>query len=103
MQSGIRYKAYPTAEQAEVLSQWIGCARVIWNAKCDEDRYLRTLARHCLPIKIYPKPDKSYSQFKTELTPLAERLSVPDSSQQCRHLGEHLLQVFQERMWPSSS
>lgn len=69
MQTGIRYKAYPTAEQAEVLSQWIGCARVIWNAKCDEDRYLRTFARKYLPIKTYAQPDKSYSQYKTELTP----------------------------------
>ena len=69
MQTGIRYKAYPTVEQAERLSQWIGCARVVWNAKCDEDHYLRTFARKYLPIKTYVAPNKSYSHFKTELTP----------------------------------
>lgn len=69
MLTGIRYKATPTDHQAQVLSQWIGCARVIWNAKCDEDRYLRTFARKYLPVGTFPKPDKSYSQYKTELTP----------------------------------
>lgn len=69
MQTGIRYRAYPSVEQAESLSQWIGCARVIWNAKCDEDQYLRSFASKYLPIKTYAQPDKSYGQYKTELTP----------------------------------
>lgn len=69
MQTGIRYAADPTREQAETLSQWIGCARVVWNAKCDEDRYLRTFARKYLPVNTYVTPDKAYSQYKTDLTP----------------------------------
>lgn len=69
MLTGIRYKATPSDHQAQVLSQWIGCARVIRNAKCDEDRYLRTFARNYLPVGTFPKPDKSYSQYKTALTP----------------------------------
>ena len=69
MLTGIRYKAKPTDNQAQVLAQWIGCARVIWNAKCDEDQYLRTFARKYLPVGTFPKPDKSYSQYKTDLTP----------------------------------
>jgi len=69
MLTGIRYQAKPTADQAERLAQWIGCARVIWNAKCDEDSYLRTFARKYLPVGTFPKPDKSYSQYKTALTP----------------------------------
>lgn len=69
MLTGIRYKATPTDHQARTLAQWIGCARMIWNAKCDEDRYLRAFARKYLPVGTYPKPDKAYSQYKTELTP----------------------------------
>ena len=68
MLTGIRFKAYPSAEQAQVLSQWIGCARVIWNAKCDEDRYLRTFARKYLPIGTFPELNKQYSHFKSEET-----------------------------------
>ncbi|WP_278386772.1 RNA-guided endonuclease InsQ/TnpB family protein [Stutzerimonas kunmingensis] len=68
VQTGIRLKAYPTAEQAKSLSQWIGCARVIWNAKCDEDHYLRTFARKYLPLGTFPEPNKQYSHFKSEET-----------------------------------
>lgn len=68
MLTGIRFKAYPTAEQAQTLSQWLGCARVIWNAKCDEDKYLRTFARKYLPIGTFPEVNKAYSHFKSEDT-----------------------------------
>lgn len=69
MLTGIRFRAYPTPEQARTLSQWIGCARVIWNAKCDEDQYLRTFARKYLPVGTWPPIDKTYAQYKTEKTP----------------------------------
>lgn len=68
MLTGIRFKAYPTAEQAQTLSQWLGCARVIWNAKHDEDKYLRTFARKYLPIGTFPEINKAYSHFKSEET-----------------------------------
>ena len=35
---GVKYRAYPTAQQAKKLSQWIGCARVIYNGKVREDQ-----------------------------------------------------------------
>jgi len=55
---------------AQTLSQWIGCARVIYNAKCDEDRYLRKFAAKYLPIGTYPEVNKTASQFKDpQLTP----------------------------------
>lgn len=54
---------------AKTLSQWIGSARVIYNAKCDEDSYLRCYARKYLPLGTWPEIDKGYSQYKTELTP----------------------------------
>ena len=34
---GIKEPFYPTAEQQQVLNQWIGCFRFIWNAKVQED------------------------------------------------------------------
>ncbi|MFK0572790.1 helix-turn-helix domain-containing protein, partial [Endozoicomonas sp.] len=37
MLQGIRLKANPTNRQKLILSQWMGCARFIWNGKCDED------------------------------------------------------------------
>ena len=70
MLMGIKYKANPTEEQKLILSQWMGCSRTIWNAKCDEDKYLRGFARKYLPIQTYPEINKSYSQYKDkELTP----------------------------------
>lgn len=68
MIKGIKYKAKPTPGQAEKLSQWIGCSRVVWNAKCDEDRYLRTYARKYLPIGTFPGIDQKTAHFKGEGT-----------------------------------
>ena len=67
---GIRLLARPTEEQKKVLSQWMGCARVIWNAKCEEDSYRTYVARRYYPIGTYAPIDQSYSQYKSkERTP----------------------------------
>ena len=67
---GVRFKAYPTAQQKLVLSQWMGCARLIWNAKCAEEEYYQTFARKYYPIGTFAPIDQTYSQFKSkELTP----------------------------------
>lgn len=67
---GVKFRAYPTAQQKRVLSQWIGCARVIYNAKCDEDKYFRTFQRKSLSLTGEKIPiDQSYSQFKGADTP----------------------------------
>ena len=34
---GVKFRAYPTIEQSRKLAQWIGCSRVIYNCKVDED------------------------------------------------------------------
>ena len=68
MLTGIRYRAYPNTKQAETLSEWIGCAKLIWNAKCDEDRYLSTFAKKYLPVGTFPKPEQSYAQYKSDDT-----------------------------------
>jgi putative transposase len=70
LQTGIRLKANPTISQQQTLAQWIGCARVIWNAKCAEHQYLSSYARKYLPLGTYAPIDQSYSQFKDDdLTP----------------------------------
>jgi putative transposase len=67
---GIRLKANPTEPQKLILSQWMGCARYIWNAKCDEERYYTTFARKFYPIGTYAPIDQKASQFKNkELSP----------------------------------
>lgn len=70
MIQGTRYKANPTTAQRVVLSQWMGCARTIWNAKCEENRYMTAFAKRYCPIGTYAPVDQTYSQFKDKtLTP----------------------------------
>ena len=67
---GIRLKANPTNQQKLILSQWMGCARFIWNAKCEEERYYSTFARKYYPIGTYAPIDQQTSQFKNkEISP----------------------------------
>lgn len=70
MLAGIRLKANPTKEQKLILSQWMGCARLIWNAKCDEEHYYATFARKYYPFGTYAPIDQTTAQFKNKsLTP----------------------------------
>ncbi len=70
MFTGIRLKANPSNHQRLILSQWMGCARSVWNSKCDENRYYSTFARKYFPIGTYAPIDKTYSHFKDdELSP----------------------------------
>lgn len=60
---GVKFKAYPTIAQAKVLSQWIGCARVIYNCKVAED------TQNYREFKISGSKslvNQAYSHFKTE-------------------------------------
>ncbi|MBB4861269.1 putative transposase [Pseudomonas nitritireducens] len=69
MLNGIRCRAHPTTEQAKKLAQWIGCARLIYNAKVSEMQYFRTFSRKALGAG-QAVIDQAYSQFKdAELTP----------------------------------
>ena len=70
MLTGIKLRANPTPHQKQILSQWMGCARVIWNGKVDEEKYHRTYARKYCAIGTYPPIDQKAAQFKSqELTP----------------------------------
>ena len=68
MLMGCKLKANPTREQKRVLSQWMGCARFIWNAKCEENHYLASFAKRYLPLGTLPSVDQTYAQYKTELS-----------------------------------
>ncbi|MEB2694251.1 helix-turn-helix domain-containing protein [Chlamydia suis] len=70
MLTGIKLRANPTSHQKLILSQWMGCARSIWNAKVEEERYYRTYARKYCTIGTYAPIDQTTSQFKSkELSP----------------------------------
>lgn len=70
MRTGFRFRCYPTPKQQQILLQWIGCQRFIYNSKVSEDRYFRSFAKKSLSLAgHYPPIDQKYSQFKTELTP----------------------------------
>jgi len=68
--TGVKFRAYPTQGQKQTFSQWIGCARFIYNAKCDDDFYFRSFIKKNLALTGEQIPvDQTYSQYKTELTP----------------------------------
>ncbi|NBX71622.1 transposase, partial [bacterium] len=91
---GVCFRAHPTAMQKKIFSQWMGCARTIWNAKCDDERYMTRFALKFCPIGTYAPIDKKYSQYKTELTPyLAE---CP--SQILRNAATHWCDTYQHFM-----
>lgn len=70
MLMGIRFRALPTEEQKHTLSQWLGCVRMIWNAKCQEYQYHQAMSRKLAHLGSFPPIDQSYTQFKSkELTP----------------------------------
>ena len=63
MPKGIKLQANPNAKQRKKLSQWMGCAHHIWNAKTYEEKEQRkTLAKQ----EIYPKIDASYAHLKNK-------------------------------------
>lgn len=71
MLTGIRFQAKPSATQKLKLNQWMGCARFIWNAKTEENRYFKKFAdKFTTKNKLWEAYDQSYSHFKDkELSP----------------------------------
>ena len=95
MLQGIRLKANPTDQQRLILSQWMGCARFIWNAKCDEYRYYSTYARKYCSIGTYAPVDTKAAHFKSkELSPWL--YSCP--SQIIRNSATNWYQTYQKHM-----
>lgn len=95
MINGIRCRAYPSVEQQIKLSQWIGCARVIYNAKVSEMEYFQTFSRKALGPWPRLEMDQAYSQFKDkELTPFL--FDVP--SQVLRNASVQFMAAWQRHM-----
>jgi putative transposase len=70
MLKGVSLQAHPTEMQKLFLSRWMGCARFLWNAKCEEDHYLCSFAKRYLPIGTYAKVDQSFARYKNrDLSP----------------------------------
>ncbi len=70
MQTGNRFRCYPSPAQAQILLRWLGCQRFIYNAKVSEDRYFRAFARKTLAMTgTCPPVDQIYAQFIGEATP----------------------------------
>ncbi len=75
MLNGYKFRLYPTPEQQQILLQWIGCQRLIYNAKVQEDRYFRRFARRMVGTAGEPIPvDQQYSQFITDKTPFLKQV-----------------------------
>ena len=69
MLNGYKFRLYPNKAQAPILLRWIGCQRLIYNAKVQEDRYFRTFQRRFVGAVGEPIPvDQQYSRFITEKT-----------------------------------
>ena len=69
MLNGYKFRLYPSPEQEQILLQWIGCQRLIYNAKVQEDRYFRTFQRRFVGTAGERIPvDQEYSRFITEKT-----------------------------------
>lgn len=61
---GVRFKANPTKAQKLTLSQWMGCSKFIWNAKCSEERYYSIYAKKYCSLGIYAPIDTKTAHFK---------------------------------------
>jgi putative transposase len=59
----VKFRAYPTIEQANLLSQWIGCARVIYNFKVLEDNQNYSIFKN---TGEKSSVHQAYSHVKTE-------------------------------------
>ncbi len=68
---GVKFRAYPTEKLQEVLTLWIGCQRLIYNAKAAWNNYFCTFRNHALALTGMLTPvNQQYSQSKDEdLTP----------------------------------
>ena len=75
--TGRRYRLYPDPDQAPILAQWIGCARAVYNAKNEEERYLGWLRRYATTI--------TRSRSVCGHTESANRKGSKFSCQKCGH------------------
>jgi putative transposase len=82
LQSGVRFRAYPSVAMAQALSRWIGCQRFVYNGKVGEDQLFQAQRRMDLrdyPFSPSPTPlDNTYRQFKNAvLSPWLSEVPSP--------------------------
>ena len=64
MLNGYKFRLYPDSEQQQTLLRWIGCQRLIYNAKVQEDRYYRRFQQRMVGTAGIEVPvDQQYSRF----------------------------------------
>jgi putative transposase len=64
---GIEMIASPSLFQKIKISQWIGCSRFVYNAKCEEQDYFFKFKNRFAALVGETVPvDQTYSQFKTK-------------------------------------
>ncbi len=69
MLNGYKFRLYPNKAQAQILLRWIGCQRLIYNAKVLEDRYYRRFQRRMVGTAGMAVPvDQQYSRFISDNT-----------------------------------
>ncbi len=69
MINGYKFRLYPNSEQQPILLRWIGCQRVIGNAKVQEDRYFRRFQRPMVGTVGMDIPnDQQYRRFISDTT-----------------------------------
>ena len=69
MINGYKFRLYPNSEQQPILLRWIGCQRVIYNAKVQEDRYFRCFQRQMVGTVGMDIPnDQQYRRFISDTT-----------------------------------
>ena len=78
MLNGYKFRLYPNPEQQQILLQWIGSQRLIYNAKVQEDRYYRRFQRRMVGTAGMEVPvDQKYSRFITERTAFLRKVPSP--------------------------
>jgi len=75
MVDGKQFRIYPSREQKNILSQWIGHQRFVFNSKVHEDRYFRKFLKKSLTLTGAEVPvDQQYSHFITDDTPFLKEV-----------------------------
>ena len=69
MLNGYKFRLDPNKEQQQLLLQWIGCQRLIYSAKVQEDRSYRRLPRQMMGTTGEDSPvDQQDSRFINDTT-----------------------------------
>ena len=77
MLNGYPFRLYPNPEQEQILLPWIGCPRLIYNVKLQEDRYFRRFAQRIVGTAGIEVPlNQQYSPFITDKPPVLQQVSA---------------------------